>query len=50
MTWTQLGGHKAPVKGIRASGPQGLDPFHFKAWTDLEKTLKPLVRTVCAWA
>jgi hypothetical protein len=27
MTWTLVKGHKGPVKGLRASGPQGLDPL-----------------------
>jgi hypothetical protein len=27
MTWTLVKGHKGPVKGLRASGPEGLDPF-----------------------
>jgi hypothetical protein len=27
MTWTLAKGHKGPVKGLRASGPQGLDPL-----------------------
>jgi hypothetical protein len=25
MTWTLVKGHKGSVKGLRASGPQGLD-------------------------
>jgi hypothetical protein len=25
MTWTLVKGHKGPVKGLRASGPQGLN-------------------------
>jgi hypothetical protein len=27
MTWTLAKGHKGPVKGVRASGPQGPDPL-----------------------
>jgi hypothetical protein len=27
MTWTLVKGHNGPVKGLRASGPQGLDPL-----------------------
>jgi hypothetical protein len=27
MTWTLAKGHKGPVKGLRASGPQGPDPL-----------------------
>jgi hypothetical protein len=27
MTWTLVKGHKGPVKGLRASGPHGLDPL-----------------------
>jgi hypothetical protein len=27
MTWTLVKGHKGPVKGLRASRPQGLDPL-----------------------
>ena len=27
MTWTLAKGHKGPVKGLCASGPQGLDPL-----------------------
>jgi hypothetical protein len=27
MTWTLANGLKWPVKGLRASGPQGLDPL-----------------------
>ena len=27
MTWTLVKGHKGPVKGLRALGPQGLDPL-----------------------
>jgi hypothetical protein len=27
MTWSLVKGHKGPVKGLRASGPQGLDPL-----------------------
>jgi hypothetical protein len=27
MTWTLVKGHKGPVKGLRASGLQGLDPL-----------------------
>jgi hypothetical protein len=27
MTWTLDKGHKGPVKGLRASGSQGLDPL-----------------------
>jgi hypothetical protein len=27
MTLTLVKGHKGPVKGLRASGPQGLDPY-----------------------
>jgi hypothetical protein len=27
MTWTFVKGHKGPVKGLRASGPQGPDPL-----------------------
>jgi hypothetical protein len=27
MTWTLVKGHNGPVKGLRAAGPQGLDPL-----------------------
>jgi hypothetical protein len=27
MPWTLAKGHKGPVKGLRASGPQGPDPL-----------------------
>ena len=27
MTWTLAKTHKGPVKGLRASGPQGSDPL-----------------------
>jgi hypothetical protein len=27
MTWTLAKGHKGSVKGLRASGPQGLEPL-----------------------
>jgi hypothetical protein len=27
MTWTLVKGHKGPVKGLRALGPQGLNPL-----------------------
>jgi hypothetical protein len=27
MTWTLVKGHKGPVNGLRALGPQGLDPL-----------------------
>jgi hypothetical protein len=27
MTWTLVKGHKGPVKGLRAAGPQWLDPL-----------------------
>jgi hypothetical protein len=29
MTWTLVNGHKWPVKGLCASGPQGPDPSSF---------------------
>jgi hypothetical protein len=29
LTWTLVKGHKGPVKGLRASGPQGPDPYSY---------------------
>jgi hypothetical protein len=29
MTWTLVKGHIGPVKGLRASGPQGPDPYSY---------------------
>jgi hypothetical protein len=34
MTWTLPTGHKGPVKGLRASGPQGPDPLFTHTGTD----------------
>ena len=35
MTWTLVKGLKGPVKGLRASGPQGLDPLFTHTHTHL---------------
>jgi hypothetical protein len=34
MTWTSVKGHEGPGEGLRASGPQGLDPLftHLLSW------------------
>ena len=38
MTWTLVKGHKGPVNGLRASGPQGSDPLYTQIHTHTQGT------------
>jgi hypothetical protein len=44
MTWTLAKGHKGPVKGLRASGPQGPDPLftHYSLYEPCEYTVSKM--------
>jgi hypothetical protein len=46
MTWTVAKGHKGPVKDLRTSGPQGLDPLftHTHYFSELLSLPLPYVK------
>jgi hypothetical protein len=45
MTWTLVKGHKGPVKGLRALGPQGLDPLFTHTHTQSLDTARVILKT-----